>query len=426
MTNLAVVGAGIGGCSVAYFASRYLPDSKVTVYETEKRVGGRVLTFKYEEMKNELGAAFINSSNKIVCQLIKETGLQVKKLEEISDIAVWNGTDIVFKSNQSSFYKILKLASNYRLNVPKLLLTLKEADKKIKELYKKEENKPAEFWELFESVDLDIYYKRRFNEILAEKGINQKFIDEIITPVTRIIYSQNATLGGFAGLSALLGVYEKAVFSLKDGNDILPKKLLELSNAKFEPDSKVKSLEKTSKGSFRVFTGKKTKIFDAVIIAAPLEVANIDFEGIEKQKMQTRDYQKIYIRLMKGQVNSKYFNLNSSKLPSVILTTKQADPIIRFSINKSTKNDEHWVAVTSTEQLNDGFFDDLFKNGKIVLNHTWNAAYPIFKPIQQISPTCLDKRLLYLNSIESAVSSLESSTFSALNSIKMIKKQLLS
>ena len=425
MTNLAVVGAGIGGCSAAYFASRYLPDSKVTVYETENRIGGRVFTFNYEEMKNELGATFINSSNKIVCQLIKETGLQVKKLEEISDIAVWNGTNIVFKSNQSTFYKLLKLATNYKLNVPKLLLTLNEADKKIRELYKKEANKPTEFWELFESAGLDIYYKLRFDEILSQKGINQKFIDEIITPITRIIYSQNATLGGFAGLSALLGVYKKAVFSLKDGNDILPKKLLELSNAKFEPDSKVKSLEKTSKGSFRVFAGKKNKIFDSVIIAAPLEVANIAFEGIEKQKLQPRDYQKIYIRLMKGKVNSKYFNLNS-KLPSVILTTKQADPIIRFSINKSTKDDEHWVTITSTEQLNDGLLDNLFKSGQIILNHTWNAAYPIFKPIQQISPTCLDNRLLWLNSIESVVSSLESSTFSALNCIKIIKKQLLS
>lgn len=425
MTKLAVVGAGIGGSSAAYFANKYLPDSKVTVYETENRGGGRALTFKYKEMKNELGAAFINSSNKIVCQLIKETGLQVKKLEETSDIAIWNGTDIIFKSNQSTFFKILKLVTNYRFNVPKLLLILKAADKKIKKLYKKEENQPAEFFELFESVGLDTYYKRRFDEILAEKGINQKFIDEIITPITRIIYSQNATLGGFAGVSALLGVYEKAVFSLKDGNDILPKKLLELSNARFESDNKVKIVEKTSKGSFRVFAGKKTKMFDSVIIAAPLEVANITFEGIEEQKLQPRDYQKIYIRIMKGQANLKYFNLNS-KLPSVILTTKQADPIIRFSINKSTINDEQWVTITSTEQLNDDLLNDIFKNGKIVLNHTWNVAYPIFKPIQQISPTCLDKRLLYLNSIESAVSSLESSTFSALHSIKIIKKQLLS
>jgi protoporphyrinogen oxidase len=44
MVNLAVIGAGIGGCSVAYFARKYLPYSKVTVYEMKNRIGGRVFT----------------------------------------------------------------------------------------------------------------------------------------------------------------------------------------------------------------------------------------------------------------------------------------------------------------------------------------------------------------------------------------------
>jgi len=50
MVKLAVIGAGIGGCSAAYFARKYLPNSKVTVYERGKRVGGRVLTFKGEKI----------------------------------------------------------------------------------------------------------------------------------------------------------------------------------------------------------------------------------------------------------------------------------------------------------------------------------------------------------------------------------------
>jgi prenylcysteine oxidase/farnesylcysteine lyase len=79
------------------------------------------------------------------------------------------------------------------------------------------------------------------------------------------------------------------------------------------------------------------------------------------------------------------------------------------------------VAVTSTKPLSDNFFDGLFKNGTTVLDHTWTAAYPIFKPIQKIPPTCLDNKLFYLNSIESAASSLETSALAALNSIKTIK-----
>ena len=421
MVNLAVIGAGIGGCSAAYFARKYLPYSKVTVYEMENRIGGRVFTFNGKEVTSEVGAEFFNPTNKTVCDLVKEMGLKVKKREESIDIAVWNGTEIVFKSSQPMFYTMLKLFTKYKLSMPKLLLRLREAHGKIKKLYEKEEKKPIDFWELFESAGLDKWYKMSFDQILVEMGIDRKFIDELITPITRIIYSQSAELGGFAGLSSLLGVYGEAIYSLKDGNDVLPRKLLEASDSKVKLESKVKSIEKTSKDSFRVSVGENTSVFDGVILAVPLEVADITFEGVAKQRGQAREYQKIYIRLMKGVVNRRYFNLDSStKLPSIILTSKGADPITRFSINKSTKDDS-WVTVTSTEPIGNDLLDEIFKNGKTILDHTWSAAYPIFKPIEKIPSTCLDKGLLYINAIESAASSVESSTFAALNSIKMIK-----
>ena len=423
MVNLAVIGAGIGGCSAAYFARKYLPHSKVTVYEMKNRIGGRVFTFYGKEVTSELGAVFFNSTNKTVCDLVKEMGLKVKKFEESMDIAVWNGTEIIFKSSQPMFYNVLKLFTNYKLSVPKLLLTLREANEKIKKMYEKEEEKPTEFWELFESIGLDKWYKMPFDQILVEMGIDRKVIDELITPITRIIYSQNAELGGFAGLSSLLGVYGKSIYSLKDGNNLLPRKLLEASDSKVELESKVKSIEKTSKDSFRVSVGENASVFDGVIIAAPLEVADVTLEGVAKQ-WQAREYQKIYIRLMKGAVNLRYFTLDAStKLPSIILTSKEADPITRFSVNRSTK-DESWVTVTSTKPIGNDLLDDLFKNGRTILDHTWSAAYPIFKPTEKIPSTCLDKGLLYLNAIESAASSLESSTFAALNSIKIMKEQL--
>jgi len=421
MVNLAVIGAGIGGCSAAYFARKYLPHSKITVYEMENRIGGRVFSVKEGETKRELGAVFFNSTNKTVCDLVTKMGLKVKKREESMDIAVWNGTEIIFNSSQLMLQNMLKLFTKYKLSVPKLLLMLREANGKIKEFYKKE--KPAEFWELFESVGLDKWYKIGFDQILVEMGIDRKFIDELITPITRIIYSQNAELGGFAGLSSLLGVYGETVYSLKEGNDVLPRKLLEASESKVELERKVKSIEKMSRDSFRISVGENASVFDAVIIATPLEVATITFEGVAKQ-WQAREYQKIYIRLMKGAVISRYFNLDSStKFPSIILTSREADPITRFSINKSTK-DESLVTVTSTEPIGNDLLDDLFKNGRTILDHTWNAAYPIFKPTEKIPPTRLDKGLLYLNAIESAASSLESSAFAALNSIKTIKEQL--
>jgi len=424
MVNLAVIGAGIGGCSAAYFARKYLPDSRVTVYEKGNRVGGRVYTFNSKGTKIELGAEFFNSNNRTVYGLVKEMGLEAKKLEETNDIAVWNGTEIVFRSNHRMFYNMLKLLGKYKLSGPRLLLKLREVEGKVKKFYENKE--PTEFSALFEKVGLDKWYKYSFDQILVEDGIDRKFIDELITPITRIIYSQNAELGGFAGVSSLLGISGEAIYSLKEGNDVLPRKLVEASGASVELGTKVDSVEKRSDGKFRLSIGGRSSVFDAVVVAAPLEVADICFEGIENQeKMQKREYQRIYIRLMRGTVDLKYFNLEpSSGLPSIILTSKEADPITRFSILESTDN-ESWVAMTSTEHVGDEIVDDLFKGDwKTFFDHSVNSAYPLFEPIESIPNTVLDKGLIYVNAIESAASSLESSTFAALNSIKAIKEQL--
>ena len=321
------------------------------------------------------------------------------------------------------FYMMLKLFSKYKLSILKLLFSLRETNKKIKKMYLQEE-KSTELWELFESIGLDKWYKRSFDQILLDLGIDKKFIDELITPITRIIYSQNADLGGFAGISSLLGVYGNEMYSLKEGNEILPKKLLSESTAKVKLANKVENIEKTSKDRFRILVGKNAYFFDNVIVATPLEGTDITFEVDSMRKLQTRKFQKIYIRLMKGVVNSRFFNLDTNtKLPSIILTSKKADPITRFSIIQSSKDDS-FVTITSTEPISNDLLVDLFKTEKIVSDHTWEAAYPIFNSIQKIPSLCLDSGLFYLNAIESAASSMESSTFAASNIIKKIKKQL--
>ncbi len=424
MVNLAIIGAGIGGCSAAYFAHKYLPDSKVTVYEMEERIGGRVFTFNIKKMKSEIGASFFHAINKTVCNIVKEMNLNIEKLEESMEIAVFNGTEIVFRSSQSNLYTMLKLFTKYKLSVLRLLLSLRETNGKIKKWY--EEERSIEFWELFERIDLDKWYKMPLDQILVEMSVDKDFIDEIITPITRIIYSQNAELGGFAGISSLLGVYGESMYSLEGGNDVLPRALLETSKSRVKLGCKVKSIEKTSNGSFRLLSEDNSSVFDGVIIAAPLEVADIAVYDVAVKKSQAREYQKIYIKVMKGTVNSRYFNLDpSNKLPSTILTSKEADPITRFSVRESAR-DESWVTVTSTEPIGNDLLADLFKNGRTLLDHTWKAAYPVFKPTQKIPSTFLDKGLVYLNAIESAASSLESSAFAALNSVKSVKEQLKS
>ena len=421
MVKVAVIGAGVGGCSAAYFARKYLSGSKVTVYEAQNRLSGRVLTYRGNAIQKELGAEFFNFSNPLVSGLIGELGLETKKLEDVKDLAVWNGSEVVFQSGQRLFYKMLALVNNYKIGVPKLVFNLKKAERKIKKLYKEQQKGPAEFYELFERAGLDSYCQTSFEQILQEKGIKQSFIDELITPITRIIYSQNAELGGFAGLIALLGVYSQAMYNLKLGNDVFPQKLVEASNSTVKLDTKVTAVEKLSDGSFRVHAGESVSVFDGVIVAAPLEGANLSFDGITEQEKLVREYQTIYVKLMKGKVDPRFFNLESSKLPSLVLTSQEADPLTRFSINDSEKKGESWVTVTSTKPVGEDFVDELFKTGETVLDHSWAGAYPVFNPTEKIPRMVLDEGLVYVNGIESSASSMESSVFAALNCVQALK-----
>jgi hypothetical protein len=231
-------------------------------------------------------------------------------------------------------------------------------------------------------------------------------------------------MAGFAGLVALLGVYSEALYSIKDGNPAFPQALLEKSGSKLQLETNVTCIEKTADQTFHVHDETNSAAFDAVIVASPLETAKIQFDGTENQNIPKREYQQIHIRLMKGVVTPQFFNMDAAaKLPSIILTSKQADPITRFSVNKLNHN-ESMVTITSTKPVDDSLVTELFKNGKTVHDHTWTAAYPVFKPTQNLPNTYLDNGVFYLNAIESSASSMESSTFAALNSIRTIKQQL--
>ena len=424
MKSLAVVGAGIGGCSAAYFASKYLPSTKLTIYDARGRVGGRILTHKATGVNLEVGAAFFNGTNETILGIVKSEQLKLKRIKERMNFAVWDGSEFIFRSNKKAVITNLKLLSQYRLSIVRTLLLLREAKGQVAKLYREMKN-PADTAELFESAGLSKWYTKSFDELLLERGVSKTFIDEIATPITRTLYSQNADLGGFAGISSFIGVYGGPIYCLAEGNSTLPVHLAEASQATVKLGQKVTSIEKTSEGFYRVSAGNDAALFDGVIVAAPLEMAGIEFDGMAKPNFLPQSYQKVYTKVMQGVFNPSYFGLNeSAEPPAIVLTTKAADPITHCSIQK-IGNNESLVTFSSTEPIADGAFSGIFKNkGVPVLQYCWTAAYPKFKPIARLPPTRLDERLIYVNSTEPSVSSMETAALSALNAVKMIRNDL--
>jgi prenylcysteine oxidase / farnesylcysteine lyase len=424
MTRLAVIGAGVGGCAAAYFARSYFPDSEITLYEASNAAGGRILTFKEEHLNLEVGATFFHPSNKVISLLIKKMGLQVRDIKEGMNFAIWNGSKIIFDSNHSSVLTFLRLLSRYGPNVVRTLPVLRDIKKKMASLYLREEENPAEIEHLLNSVELDKWYNKPFDETLRERSMSTTFIDEVITPITRMIYAQEANLSGFAGLASLFGVYSRPIYSLTDGNMALPIGLAKASRANLELGQRVESIEKTPEGSFRVKVGNDKPIFDGAIIATPLELAGIEFKGGSTHELGHNTYQRVYRKIMWRNLEIEELGLTDPlATPFMIMTTRESGSVTHVTIQKST-NGESLLDISSTKPLAGNLFGRSLREGTTIFEHTWNAAYPIYRPVQKLPLTRLDRRLMYLNSIESVVSSMETSALSALNAVRLLRQEL--
>ena len=424
MTNLAIVGAGIGGCLAAYFARKYLSNVNITIYDSQNRIGGRILTYKESGVKIELGAAFFNGFNKTLLDIINAEKLKIASLEDSKNFAVWNGSKIIFRSNKQSFATTFNLLAKYRLSLARTFLLLRKARKQVAKLYQEELKNPADISDLFESVGLKQWYEMSFLEKLNESGVSSAFIDEVVTPLTRTIYSQNADLGGFAGVSALIGVYSGLTYSLDEGNSSLPVYLANASKAAVKLGQKVDKIEKTSSGTYRLYSNNKEAVFENVIMATPIELADIEFDGLRSHGAKPQPYQTVYRRILRGIVDPNFFGLKESvEPPAIVLTTKDVYPITSFSIQK-TNHGESLVTISSPKPISPDVFNGVFKNGGVtVLEHCWKAAYPVFKPISKLPSTRIDKRFMYVNAVEPSVSSMETSALSALNAIRLLAKE---
>ena len=222
MASLAVVGAGVGGCSAAYFARKYFPAVKVTIYDVQDRVGGRILTQKADGINLEVGASFFNGANKTILGIVNAERLRVQRVEKRFDFAVWNGSKFIFRSNKKAALTNLKLLLQYKLSIVRTLLLLREAKRQIAKLYGEEWKNPVNIDDLFELTGLKEWCAKTFDELLTERGVSSTFIDEVATPITRTIYSQNADLGGFAGISSLIGVYGSRFTALLEVTALSP------------------------------------------------------------------------------------------------------------------------------------------------------------------------------------------------------------
>ena len=187
------------------------------------------------------------------------------------------------------------------------------------------------------------------------------------------------------------------------------------------------STDETSSCYALVADGGGAEHFDIVIIAMPLEVAEVAFQNIALPETAQimRAYQVTHVTLVLGHLNPTYFGAKTLEdVPSLILTRE--DPAIPFSSINVVGQEEHQgrkiYKLFSREQTSEDLLSALFIERDQTERWFWRA-YPVLKPMSTWPPFQLSSGLYYVNAMESAISGMETEVIASRNVVNLLKSR---
>ncbi len=424
MVKVAIIGAGIGGLSNAYYLNKNLQNAEITIYEKSDRIGGRIHTIEIDGFMVEIGAVYFHSVNQLITSLAKELGLTIGVMER-QHFGLWDGNKFIYKLGKSDFLNNFRMLRRFGFNLLKVMGLVKEVMTNIEEFY----NQDVTFKTVDEMIKVfkfDEYAKNELISILREKGIKEKVIQQMILPTTRYVYLHSGTkdMNGFAGLVSIIAYDNSPVYFIENGNKQLCDKLNEITNADLKLNAQITTI--TKKNGTYVLTdieGSK-EAYDIVVIATPLSISGIDLEGISI-KPKTVNYAKYSKNIVIGEINPTYFNQTSnSDVPPMILTVENSIfPAYGMERIGMTNQGVSIYEFTSTEPLEQKLIEKIFSKIDHFESFQLPYTFPHLSPPDKYDPIILSENLYYLNSVDIVSPTLESSLVMSRNIVKLIRKQ---
>lgn len=433
--RVGIIGAGIAGSSAAYFLRQELgADVEILVFEHAAHVGGRVHEREVAGVMVELGASIFHSSNRYLTHFVEMLGLHQQPSDATETFGIWNGTSFDFTSSPSALFTRVKMLRRYGLTPLHLQRATQDMVKRLIQVYASQDqgqgfSTPED---LFTALGLYALTQQSSYDYFRASGTSERFLTEFMNGASRNNYGQDASLNAFANLVSLAGAGMAGGYlcSVREGNSQMCQGLLRVSDATVRTECRVRDITRVSdaneEGWMLLLDGGETQRCDVVIIATPLESAEILIREstLPATAQLRRSYQITHVTLVEGSVQPTYFGGKTRRdIPDFILTRENA--AIPFSSLEIVGNKDHpthpLYKLFSREPVADEVLNDLFVERRHVERWQWQA-YPVLTPVSSWPPFQLGKELYYTNAMESAVSTMETEVMASRNVVNLLKQ----
>ncbi|OBR16213.1 Prenylcysteine oxidase [Colletotrichum higginsianum IMI 349063] len=395
--QVAIIGAGAGGSSTAYYLQKFAEAEgvpvNITVFEKTDRIGGRTLTV--EAYNNplepvELGASIFIEANHIMYNASLNFGLPLKEPESGSDgfLGIWDGEKFVFTQDDSSWewWNLAKLFWKYGTAPYKAQKLVQSTVSTFLQLYEKPHFPFRSLTQRVFELDLLKATSVTGEQFLVNNDIGELFAHDIIQAATRVNYASN--LRHIHGLETMVSLAPEGAKQVIGGNWQIFATMLDRSNATVQRNTSVTSIALKSGSTDSKYLlstkGAHSEVdanaadqypiaFDNVVIATPWQYGDISVsEDLFQHKIDEIPYTKLHVTLFASpfRISPKYFGLAAgSKAPDTVLTTLNPDDDSKAGSEGAGKAGFYSIStlrtVTNPDTLKDEFIYKIFSPGKV-------------------------------------------------------------
>ncbi|GAA6030143.1 hypothetical protein JCM8097_009283 [Rhodosporidiobolus ruineniae] len=470
--RIAVIGAGAGGSSAAYFLSHFASldnlglQSEVTVYESSDYIGGRSTVLwpwnddpladprklgegDVHEGPVEAGASIFVSANKNLQKAFRVFNLTYEPFGgEDGETAIWDGEQWVFEESGSfgGWWSKARLLWRYGRSPFTARSLVKDTVSSFINLYSSSFVSGGAFSSLANfsvATNLHDAAASYADEYFTSRSVSPLFTSELISAATQVNYGSPVTR--IHGVGALVSLAATGAVSIKGGNRRIFEEFVWRSGARLRlgQDAKVESLLKldASKGKraqwvVKTASGIGGGTYDAVILAAPFWQTGIHVvNSIAPSLIPHQAYTELFVTFVITNASApqaSYFGLpENTRMPNEIFgtftTSSRSKPTFnslnylkalpasigeQLTAKYGTTGEHHVVKMFSAKPLEAELLDALYGRGNIAktVEKRW-LAYPKLQPVgsaADFAPVRPDEGLYYVNGFERLISTVSS------------------